>query len=80
MAPRRGAYTDVITGRMVARFAMVASPAEYGNSGVMTSIINENGKVCQKDRGKQSKQIGAGMTVDPGAGWTEVPRQILQRG
>lgn len=66
---------------MVAGFAMVASSAECGDSGVMTFIINENGEVCQKDLGKPLKQIGAGMTTaDPGAGWAEVPRQTLRRG
>ncbi len=70
-----GAYSYVINGRMLAGFAMVAFPAEYGNSGVMTFIVNQNGKVYQKDLGKQSTQVGAGMTsFDPGPGWTEVPR------
>jgi hypothetical protein len=70
-----GAYSYLINGRMLAGFAMVAFPAEYGNSGVMTFIVNQNGKVYQKDLGKQSTQVGAGMTsFDPGSGWTEVPR------
>ena len=51
-----GAYSYVINGRMIAGFAMVAYPAEYGNSGVMTFIVNQNGKVYQKDLGKQSTQ------------------------
>ena len=60
---------------MIAGFAMVAYPAEYGKSGVMTFIVNHNGKVYEKDLGKKSTQVGAGMTTfDPAAGWTEVPR------
>ena len=70
-----GAYSYVINGRMIAGFAMVAYPAEYGNSGVMTFIVNQNGKVYQKDLGKQSTQVGAGMTTfDPAQGWIEVAR------
>jgi hypothetical protein len=68
-----GAYGYVINGRMVGGFAMVAYPAEYGSSGVMTFIVNHNGKVYEKDLGKKSAAIGAKMTTfDPGAGWNEV--------
>lgn len=70
-----GAYSYVINGRMIAGFAMVAYPAEYGRSGVMTFIVSHNGKVYEKDLGKDSAAIGAKMTTfDPGAGWKEVPR------
>jgi hypothetical protein len=54
---------------------MVAYPAEYGTSGVMTFIVSHNGKVYEKDLGKDSTAIGAKMTTfDPGAGWKEVTR------
>jgi len=70
-----GAYSYVINGRMIAGFAMVAYPAEYGKGGVMTFIVSHNGKVYEKDLGKDSTAIGAKMTTfDPGAGWKEVPR------
>jgi len=68
-----GAYSYVINGRMIAGFAMVAYPAEYGSTGVMSFIVSHNGKVYQKDLGKGSAAIGAKMTMfDPGAGWKEV--------
>ena len=68
-----GAYSYIINGRMIAGFAMVAYPAEYGRSGVMTFIVSHNGKVYQKDLGKDSAAIGASMsTFDPGAGWKDV--------
>jgi hypothetical protein len=68
-----GAYGYVINGRMIAGFAMVAYPAQYGESGVMTFIVNHNGKVFEKDLGKNSAGIGAKMPAfDPGAGWKEV--------
>jgi len=70
-----GAYSYVINGRMIAGFAMVAYPADYGKSGVMTFIVSHNGKVYEKDLGKDSAAIGAKLsTFDPGAGWKEVPR------
>jgi hypothetical protein len=68
-----GAYNYVINGRMIAGFAMVAYPAEYGKGGVMTFIVSHNGKVYEKDLGRNSATIGAAMsTFDPGAGWREV--------
>jgi Protein of unknown function (DUF2950) len=68
-----GAYNYVINGRMIAGFAMVAYPAEYGKSGVMTFIVSHNGKVYEKNLGKNSTAIGAEMSAfDPGAGWKEV--------
>jgi hypothetical protein len=69
-----GAYSYVINGRMIAGFAMVAYPAQYGESGVMTFIVSHNGKVFEKNLGKSSAEIGAKMTAfDPGPGWKEVP-------
>lgn len=71
-----GAYNYVINGRMIAGFAMVAYPAQYGQSGVMTFIVSNNGKVFEKDLGKNSVEIGAKMSsFDPGAGWKEVAAQ-----
>ena len=68
-----GAYSYVINGRMIAGFAMVAYPAQYGESGVMTFIISHSGKMFEKDLGRNSATIAAKMTAfDPGAGWHEV--------
>lgn len=70
-----GAYSYVINGRMIAGFALVAYPAQYGDSGVMTFIVSHNGKAFEKDLGKNSAAIGAKMTAfDPGAGWKEIPQ------
>ena len=61
---------------MIAGFAMVAYPARFGDSGVMTFIVSHNGKIFEKDLGKDSAEIGAKMTAfDPGAGWKEVAAQ-----
>jgi hypothetical protein len=68
-----GAYSYVINGRMIAGFAMVAYPDQYGESGVMTFIVSHSGRIFEKDLGKSSEAIGAKMTAfDPGAGWHEV--------
>jgi hypothetical protein len=65
-----GAYSYVINGRMVAGFAMVAYPTSYGDSGVMTFIVNGAGKIFEKDLGKNSTTIAEQMTTfDPGPGW-----------
>ena len=44
-----GPYDYVINGNMVAGFALVAYPAEYESSGIMTFIVNQDGTVYQKD-------------------------------
>jgi hypothetical protein len=68
-----GAYNYVINGRMIAGFAMLAYPADYGSSGVMSFIVSHNGKVYERDLGKDSAVIGARLsTFDPGSGWKPV--------
>lgn len=68
-----GAYNYIINGRMLPGFALVAYPDHYGESGVMTFIVNQDGKVFQKDLGKNTAAIGEKMVAfDPGPGWTEV--------
>src|SRR5450631_2763031 len=67
-----GAYNYVVNGRMIAGFAMVAYPDSFGESGVMTFIVNQSGKVFEKDLGKNTGDIAQKMTTfDPGAGWKE---------
>ena len=67
-----GAYNYIINGRMIAGFAMVAYPAQYGDSGIMSFIINQNGRVYEKDLGRTSVAVGNAMTsFDPG-GWKEL--------
>jgi hypothetical protein len=68
-----GAYNYVINGRMIAGFALVAYPAAYGDSGVMTFIVSHNGTIYEKDLGPKTASIAAGMTsFDPGSGWKKV--------
>ncbi|MET0683586.1 MAG: DUF2950 domain-containing protein [Casimicrobiaceae bacterium] len=68
-----GAYNYVINGRMIAGFAMVAYPAQYGDSGIMTFIVSNNGRIYEKDLGRSSVSAGNAMTTfDPGPGWKEL--------
>ncbi|MGO8983889.1 MAG: DUF2950 domain-containing protein [Terriglobales bacterium] len=68
-----GAKDYVVDGKMSGGFAFVAYPAEYGNSGVMTFIINQDGVLLQKDLGKTTTETAIAMTeFDPGEGWTPV--------
>lgn len=68
-----GAKDYLVNGKMVGGFAFVAYPAQYGNSGIMTFIINQDGILLQKDLGKDTTATAAAMTeFDPGEGWTPV--------
>jgi hypothetical protein len=54
-------------------FALVAWPAEYGVSGVMTFIVNQDGVVFQKDLGEDTPAVAAAMNAyDPDSSWTAV--------
>lgn len=68
-----GAYDYVINGNMVAGFALVAYPAHWGESGVMTFVVNQWGKAYERNLGDQSAEIAAAMTTfDPDSDWTPV--------
>jgi hypothetical protein len=68
-----GAKDYVIDGKMAAGFAFVAYPAEYGNSGVMTFIINQDGVLLQKDLGKNTTETATAMNeFNPDSTWTQV--------
>ena len=68
-----GALDYVVNGRMIGGFALVAYPAEYGNSGVMTFLVNHNGTVWEKDLGDRTAQIAEGMTAyNPDQTWRQV--------
>jgi hypothetical protein len=68
-----GAYNYVINGRMIAGFAMVAYPAAYGETGVMTFIVSHSGQIYQKDLGRATSRLGATMTeYQPNATWKKV--------
>jgi hypothetical protein len=66
-----GAYDYVINGRMIVGFALVAFPAEWGKTGVMTFICNQQGRVYQKNLGPGTLEEGRAMTrYNPDSTWT----------
>jgi hypothetical protein len=66
-----GKYNYIINGRMVAGFALVAWPAEWSNTGVMTFIVNQQGKIFQKNLGPKTTKIARAITsYDPDDTWT----------
>jgi hypothetical protein len=69
-----GKFKYLINGRMIAGFALVAWPAQWGDTGVMTFTVNQQGKVYQKNLGPKTPRIAKAMAVyDPDATWTPAP-------
>ena len=68
-----GAYDYIVKGRMIGGFGLIAFPALYGNSGIMTFIINHDGALFEKDLGEESEDI-AGKTESfaPDQTWKKV--------
>src|SRR6202050_1355885 len=65
-----GAKNYVVDGKMTVGFAVVAFPAEYRSSGVMTFIVGEDGVVYQRDIGKKTEVAAKAMKeYDPNSGW-----------
>jgi hypothetical protein len=68
-----GRYNYVINGNMIAGFAMVAYPAEYGNTGITTFVVSHHGKVYQKDLGAKTRTMAEAMKeYNPDKTWKEV--------
>lgn len=68
-----GAMNYVANGRMFGGFALVAYPAEYGNSGVKTFVVNHDGDVFEKDLGPRTEQIASRMReFNPDRTWVRV--------
>jgi len=74
-----GAYDYVASGKMLGGFALVAYPANYGASGIMTFIVNHDGVVFQKDLGENTKDIVSALTLfDPEGTWKKVDETTAQ--
>jgi Protein of unknown function (DUF2950) len=68
-----GALDYVVWGKMIGGFALIAWPADYGNSGVMTFLVNHAGTVYQKDLGKRTESIASRTALfDPDQTWKKV--------
>ncbi|HEX8814073.1 MAG TPA: DUF2950 domain-containing protein [Terriglobales bacterium] len=65
-----GAKNYIVDGKMVGGFAFVAYPAKYGNSGVMTFMIDQDGVLLEKNLGEKTTEAAAAMTeFDPDSSW-----------
>jgi hypothetical protein len=68
-----GPYDYVINGNMIAGFALVAFPDKWGSSGVMTFVVNQQGRVYQTNLGPETASIaGAIDEYNPDSSWTLV--------
>jgi hypothetical protein len=76
---RGGAYDYIADGHMIGGFGLIAYPVEYGDSGVMTFIVNHDGVVYQKDLGPDSADIAAAVTqFEPDNSWqrAQIPGEV----
>jgi hypothetical protein len=65
-----GAFNYMVKEKLIGGFAVIAYPAVYGNSGIMTFMVNHEGVVYEKDLGKDTEKIGdESETFDPDPGW-----------
>jgi len=72
-AAKGGAADYIVNGKMIGGFALVAYPAQYRNSGVMTFIVNYSGAVFQKDLGHDTANVAEDMTsFNPDSSWKKV--------
>ena len=67
-----GAYDYLIKGKMKGGFALIAVPAEYGNSGIMTFMVNHDGVVLEKDLGPDTAKLARKIDAfAPDQGWSK---------
>lgn len=70
-----GAFDYVADGKMVLGFALVAYPAKYGASGIMTFIVNQEGTIYQKNLGEDTATVAAALTAfDPDGTWYKIEK------
>jgi hypothetical protein len=75
-----GEVDYIVRGKMIGGFGLVAYPAEYGNSGVMTFVVNHAGTVFQKDLGEHTTRIAERMTsFNPDQTWKKVDVSELEK-
>ena len=71
-----GAYDYMVRGNMIGGYALVAYPARWGASGVMTFICNHDGVAYEKSLGEKTAEIASKMTqYNPDSSWQKVERQ-----
>ncbi len=69
-----GAFDYIVNNRMVLGFALIAYPAQYGASGIMTFMVNQGGVVYEKDLGLQTSSVVEAMrSFSPDGSWRKLP-------
>ncbi len=75
-----GAYDYVVKGSMIGGFALLAYPAQYGSSGIMSFIVNHDGVVYQKDLGYETEKAALAMRIfDPDSSWKKAEQASAVR-
>jgi len=75
-----GAYDYLVNGHMIGGVALIAYPAQYGLSGIMTFIVNHDGAVYQKDLGRKTVEAATAIKAfDPGPGWKKMETPAAQQ-
>ena len=65
-----GKFNYVINGKMIAGFALIAYPDKWGSSGVMTFIVNQQGRVYEKNLGEETAELASAVTeYEPDPTW-----------
>jgi len=73
-----GAYDYMVGDTMIGGFALLASPATWDNSGVMSFLVNQDGVVYQKDLGPETEKLASAIqSFDPDDSWSRVPEADL---
>ena len=73
-----GATDYLVNGRLLGGFAVIAYPAQYGNSGIMTFMTNHDGIVYQRDLGPDTEKVAKRIVeFDPGPEWTRIDETTL---
>jgi hypothetical protein len=75
-----GSVSYLVNSKMIGGFALVAYPADYGNSGVMTFMVNHSGTIYQKDLGWRTEVIAGRMRLfEPDHAWKKVDPDALEK-
>ena len=76
-----GKFGYIINGNIIAGYALVAHPDKWGNSGVMTFIVNNQGRVYERNLGENTSKIVGSMTeYNPDPSWKLVEGQSVRAG
>ncbi len=75
-----GAYNYVVKGKMLLGFALVAYPAQHGNSGIMSFMVSQEGTIYEKNLGKNTRRLAEKLKIfDPDKTWKGVSETLAQQ-